>query len=233
MAYRWFDDRNKYSRPLVKKQPRPNGGLMVIEKTAVEVGEEPKCELDTELYESLAKSIGWGGATAAIRMETRPQRLYKFRQFLAENGICVFDEKRVREYMDAEVAKVNKGKRQMPQTATAMTWAMLPSTVYEDLKHWVWVPLGPRSATPAEQSVLTPRMFSVAFFTGSSAPTSYEKPIPIPVLMTAKTIKDEFPDATFEVTDIVNVPKPDPFLAVVYEGQRFIIERWDEPGFRM
>lgn len=64
-------------------------------------------------------------------------------------------------------------------------------------------------------------------------PNAYTKPIPLAVLLTMEKIVDAFPDARFEVTDITEMPKGDPFLRVhVSGGDWFIIERWDEPRFR-
>lgn len=192
---------------------------MVITKSEVEVGEKPQLEFNEAEYRELAKSIGWTGCDAAISMELRPLRLYEFRTFLAANGICVFDEKRVREYMDAQVEQVNK---KIPKRRDGM----------DGRKRWVWAPLDGAPEQPQQREVNT--WTSIMFMSVDLAgQTRYEKPIPLPVLMTAKTIKDQFPAATFEVTDITNVPRPDPFLSVLYEGERFIIERWDEPGFRM
>jgi len=64
---------------------------------------------------------------------------------------------------------------------------------------------------------------------------SYTRAIPAPVLLTIKSIKDAFRDARFCITDIEAIPDPDPFLQVHirHSAQMFIIERWDEPGFRM
>lgn len=64
---------------------------------------------------------------------------------------------------------------------------------------------------------------------------SYAKPIPEVVLMTIVKINECFPDAVFEVTDITARPKGDPFLRVriANTSDNFIIERWDEPKFRM
>lgn len=190
---------------------------MVITKSEVEVGDEPQLEFNEAEYRELAKSVGWTGCEAAISMELRPLRLYEFRKFLAVNGICVFDEKRVREYMDEQVAQVNK---KIPKRRDGL----------DGRKQWVWSPLDGQPEQAQSSNQWTTFMSIGADFVRVSR---YEKPIPLPVLMTAKTIKDQFPNATFEVTDITNVPRPDPFLSVLYEGERFIIERWDEPGFRM
>lgn len=61
----------------------------------------------------------------------------------------------------------------------------------------------------------------------------YTKPIPKAVLLTMMKIREAIPQAEFEVTDIQEMPKGDPFLRVGLHRQWFIIERWDEPGFRM
>jgi hypothetical protein len=62
----------------------------------------------------------------------------------------------------------------------------------------------------------------------------YPHAIPVVPLMAAKIIQDAFPEAQFFVTDY-EVQKPDPFLAVMLPDtpDLFVIERWDEPGFRM
>lgn len=62
----------------------------------------------------------------------------------------------------------------------------------------------------------------------------YTKPLPAAVLMTMATIREAFPNIWFQVTDIHDLPKGDPFLRCFLPGgDAFIIERWDEPGFRM
>lgn len=61
----------------------------------------------------------------------------------------------------------------------------------------------------------------------------YEEAIPAPVLMTAAKIRAVFPNTNFEITEIKLAPKGDPFMSVMHAGVRYIVERWDEPGFRM
>jgi len=62
----------------------------------------------------------------------------------------------------------------------------------------------------------------------------YAKPIPFPVLRTIDELRTKFPGATFWVSDEAQkvARSFDPFLLVRFHGQQFIIERWDEPGFR-
>jgi hypothetical protein len=73
---------------------------------------------------------------------------------------------------------------------------------------------------------------------GVTAPYSdmagtYRKPIPEAVLMVMAKIRDAYKDVRFEITDISDMPKPDPFLRASVDGNEwYIIERWDEPAFR-
>jgi hypothetical protein len=61
----------------------------------------------------------------------------------------------------------------------------------------------------------------------------YTKPIPYPVLLTIKAIRDAAPSARFYVSDEFTKERiPDPFLLVEVAGDQFVIERWDEPSFR-
>ena len=51
--------------------------------------------------------------------------------------------------------------------------------------------------------------------------------------MTVAKIREAFTEAEFYATDIIEVPAADPFLAVRFHDLFLVIERWDEPGFRM
>ena len=60
-----------------------------------------------------------------------------------------------------------------------------------------------------------------------------DKPIPMPVLMTMEKVVDRFGSSVeMSISEITKYP--DPFLSVHVPGseRRFVIERWDEPGFR-
>lgn len=69
---------------------------------------------------------------------------------------------------------------------------------------------------------------------GTVVNSVYLHAIPFACLLTVKKIADAFPDAQFLVSDY-EVQRPDPFLAVTLPDtpELFVIERWDEPGFRM
>lgn len=60
----------------------------------------------------------------------------------------------------------------------------------------------------------------------------YNKPIPMPVMLTIAQIESLYPAARFYVSDLRDVK--DPFLAATVDGSDtfFVIERWDEPTFR-
>jgi hypothetical protein len=119
--------------------------------------------------------------------------------------IQVFDSLKVWAYLDNEVAKLNE----KPHTYAHA---------------WRWV--GLRKSDVVEVSPYSNALVGVL---------PYSKPIPFPVLLTAEKLIDKFGTRVcLEVSDIYTVPKADPFLSVRATGspKRFIIERWDEPGFR-
>jgi hypothetical protein len=78
----------------------------------------------------------------------------------------------------------------------------------------------------------------------------YDRPVPLPVLTTALRIQEVFPDTRFFVSDGISQEEAeglrqrmrngrvewfkDPFLAAQLrrDGELFIVEKWDEPGFR-
>lgn len=91
---------------------------------------------------------------------------------------------------------------------------------------WRWVPLRKLQARAVKDG-------------GYSNEHFYENTVPVEVLMTVEKIFNHFGDqVVFEVTDVYSRPSrrsidADPFLAVrAPGGQRFILERWDEPGYR-
>jgi hypothetical protein len=79
------------------------------------------------------------------------------------------------------------------------------------------------------------------FSNGTRVPVLYTDPIPLPVLITMDKLVDKLGDSvTFHVGATVDISKLqparyDPFLAVSTnpgDGELYVIERWDEPGFR-
>lgn len=181
----------------------------------------PTLSKETQDYLALARSAGLTGVASAVenanKLKIEEVNRYNasagLRQFLAENGITVYAAESVRAYMDRITPK-------------GMNWL------------WVLATTGTAVKMPD--------------FRGMK-PRTYTKPIPDVVIMTIQKIRDAFPTSIFEVTDIVQMPKPDPFLRVglvddgMWSGwsdgietnvnfqtiESFIIERWDEPGFRM
>jgi len=146
---------------------------------------------DRDEYLQWAKKAGFDCAELAIDIASRASTSDQLRNFLSENGICVYDRQRVRRYMDS----------------------ITPSG-----SEWIWAPI-------AYRDPIAPWDIPTA---------AYRKAIPMPVLMTIAKIREAFPEAEFFVTDIRRLPKGDPFLSVRMPGEElFIIERWDEPGFRM
>ncbi len=126
-------------------------------------------------YKELCGQAGFHPYNALSRHGSENSKL-KFELFLAENGIGVYDDHKVTEYM----------RRICPP---GMTWDWLEVDRYTEL-------------------------------------------IPKPVILTMIKIHKEFISAQFMISRIVQDPKADPFLRVSYLGNHYIIERWDEPGYR-
>ena len=150
-------------------------------------------------YAKLALDAGFGGYYAVQRECEKQARLARFRAFLAENGICIYDFKKVRKYL-----------RRLCPSDRQQVWCGFDGNILDaDLTNDSWAK----------------RHYDRI--------GGYTKPIPEVPLMTLAKIRAEFPQAVGYVSDFLEVPKGDPFLAVMFEGAFFIIERWDEPGFRM
>jgi len=100
---------------------------------------------------------------------------------------------------------------------------------YMDKKgFWSWFRMRGR-----DQSRVIPRTDNKNTSMGRANGMYYPNAIPIPVLLTAERIVDKFGDSVgFYVAAIDK--HPDLFLGVFHyqTGEFFIVERWDEPGFR-
>lgn len=123
---------------------------------------------------------------------------------LASEMIPVYDYQKVAQYLENECRKASLSQPRTPWTTTLM---------------WCWKPV-------REQDRLENKSY---------APISsnlYQQALRLPVLLTMERIAEKLPEAKFFVSEIEAVL--DPFLAVTVEGagKLYVIERWDEPGFR-
>lgn len=97
-------------------------------------------------------------------------------------------------------------------------------TVYDHNKVWMYM----NSITPSGQ---TWRWYGVT--KAGDWGRAYTRIIPEAVLLTMIKIREAFLDVEFEVTDY-ETPRPDPFLRCrIPDSEWYIIEKWDEPRFRM
>lgn len=126
----------------------------------------------------------------------------KFRRFLSENGVCTYDRDAVHKYLKSICPKGHD-----------IMWRSLTS-----------------DAKMLDDDMRFRNLYNSLSFV-AYRPGVYKSIIPEPVLMTIEKIKSAFPDAEFYVSTF-DMPKEDPFLAVLYANHGWIIERWDEPGFR-
>lgn len=161
-------------------------------------------------YIAVAEAIGF-----------KPKHLVRerFRQTLAAAGLRCYDRKAVAAYLDHQWGRAR--------------WVRDDSGFNSRHRHipWCWRPLRDRDR------VETHLIFGVSEtdqLLSSVAP--YNKPVPLPVLLTVQRLLAAEPAARFYVSDqLKSHEQPanrDPFLMVVVGGEAFIVERWDEPSFR-
>jgi hypothetical protein len=212
-----------------KKEPVPANVEAMLSGGIVAIAEpEPKIEMplvatpldmswpDKELeleYSRVAQKLG---VNVLPRIDWR-----RLGDALAELMIPVYDLKAVNKYlMDkaAEAVKANGDRG----------WAQ-----------WFWIPMRESDVDQVRlESIRAAGQQNLGYHWNMGYdPTlvPYLKPIPLPVLLTAERIEERLPgEVSFFVSDIVSYP--DPFLGVQLKADRdktiFVVERWDEPGFR-
>lgn len=218
-----------YYEPSVNADPLMARPLGMLDVPAVDA-------LDPE-YMALADEAGWTGAAAMANdnaisiLKVRDRN--RMRKFLNDSFIQAYDITAVEAYMNALVAQ------------------------QKDIR-WVWFPLSGRQVfapgNTVVQSVvgqsgtwITTRSDSGQYQSFSIIPhaqgtefgtrpdggygENYVMPMPKRALEITALIRDEFPDATLDVTAVAPVVK-DPFLSVFYAGERIVVYHWDEPNFK-
>jgi len=190
--------------------PPAHSGVALLDapKPAPLFAHGPDPEL--EAHAALAKKLG-----VAVRPKLSAMRL---QDILAEEGMTCYDKKAVHAYMDSRAG-------QAPNTS------------------WFWFHALERHV---KQDVLLEVFHSshreyLRQIQGSILGSVYRDAIPLPVLLTIDKLMTRLGDevvpviaATFDLGKLRPAPA-DPFLAVLMRGEptpMFIIERWDEPGFR-
>jgi hypothetical protein len=124
--------------------------------------------------------------------------------FLSDEGICVYNLEHVEKYLDAKFGSTDRAM-------------------------WGWWGLRSRDVNAVVRS-------REGSYNGDTVRhLQYRQPVPLPVLLSVDKIVEKFPDLYFYVADKVEPSDfVDPFLAVTGAGLEFIvIERWNEPSFRM
>jgi hypothetical protein len=132
---------------------------------------------------------------------------YDLRLFLAEHGLSVYGTQKVFDYLTEKAGESNTA------------WKLYPlrqcdHDVYKRDDIWsdgIW----PKDRKNSQVD----RVYR-----------SHRSQIPFPVMLTIKSLIDEFGD---EVNFFVAAVADDPFLGVVLRNSNILfIERWDEPSFR-
>lgn len=164
-------------------------------------------------YRKLAAKLG----IATVPGDETVQR-HKLLAVLQRLGIAIYPINAVRKYMDEKCIPIDNS--------------------------WYWIPLRRRD----RGLVIKPNLhrkgigwMSRTLRLGGtvSGATTYNQELPSPVLMRINEVQEELPEAMFYVTDTrvqrASKRERDPFLGVTLPGlnELFVIERWDEPGFRI
>lgn len=181
-------------------------------------------EMETE-YNRVANKLG---VLARPRSDWR-----RLATALDELMIPVYDFDKVKAFLVKKAAEVAKQEAAAAVNGSA-AWGWFPLNAPAP----VVIDEGPHERALRELyasmntfgSSSPPRLVNGAFRTAA-----YTKRVPLPVLLTAEQIEDKLPgEVSFFVSDIERYP--DPFLGVCLksdpEKKMFVVERWDEPGFR-
>lgn len=159
----------------------------------------------TTIGDAEAIDAEYAALVAELGIHSGAVDLETFKALVPRAGLRVYNDEEVRQYLH--------GKYNVP---------------VGDLSRevlWGWRPLREIDRTPGTMIGFNGRI-------QRSAP-AYTKPIPLPVLLTVKTVRDACPSAKFFVSDEMQAERiPDPFLLVEIAEHQFVIERWDEPAFR-
>jgi hypothetical protein len=165
---------------------------------------------EAERYARTAEGLGASGlATALNSVLNAESSLDRFRTFLAENGCPVYDDKQVAEYLFQH-----------------RPWFRRP----------VWVPVNAGSKGVQYGYLIR---YNGARIRTANDMSLYARPIPEPVLIKMQTLKKYDYSIQFFVSDfargedVQRLMDRDPFLAVQQSTNWAVIERWDEPTFRM
>lgn len=136
----------------------------------------------------------------------------EFVEFLAAEGIPTYDADEVHKWLKAKSDK---------QTKRAGTHV-----------YYGWLPLRQADLNKAYTDGTSMASMGLLTQDGGLVKSVYSKPVPYPVLLTVEKLVNKFGNqVSFWVSEIAK--ELDPFLMVIApDGSRWIIERWDEPGFR-
>ena len=197
---------NAYAAPVVTDAPAAVAvaELPAIEKHSIDCAPHPDAE-----YVALATSLG-------IELPVFFQA--ELEKYFAANFIDVYPMEAVNKYMQAMLT------RESMKDASQRYY-------------WFWRPLRAVDVATCKLSrgrIAANSPVPIGGDVRGYEPDPYARPVPFPVLQTVKAISDTFGErVAFFVSDYAAV-KPDPFLMVSAPGcPGYVIERWDEPGFRV
>lgn len=184
----------------------------------------------------------YADAAAALGYAPEDLESLRFEAFCAENGIPTYDQGKVKAYLDTQYGGgfklVNRWNPESQFNRKAQKKIDIPMAT------WGWrpihnvqkIPASPLGAVTPNSASQSGQLIGVQRGDGGVWTRPYTKAIPAPVLLRARDIKSSFPDAVFVASDEfteADMPRiSDPFLGVIVGGKFYIVDKWDEPGFR-
>lgn len=167
--------------------------------------------------------------------------------FFRDRGTRLYDHAKVHAYLDYQYGKETAHEQQTGAHCGCCKHGRHVNKF--KAATWGWRPLRAVDKHPQPEGDGVMMMGEWGSYRGSTKNNAiwadwhiatYAKPLPLPVLLTAKEVVTAFPSAKCFISDDMSResyqaglrPVLDPFLLVVIEDERFIIERWDEPSYR-
>jgi len=165
---------------------------------------------DSKSYKELSEIAG-GVACIPKDNEARTE----FLRFLQEHEIVIYPYGQVYDFMDNLVTELNGG----PAFSGKLKRYFVGGKYCWILKH----------ATERDAKTTYP-----SYSKWEIRSVTYAKPIPEHALVKMATLRERYQDEVrFLVTDVEEIKNIDPFLIVVFQKEKFVIDKWDEPGFKL
>lgn len=197
--------------------------LSLFKKEKVVINEIEKIVVnEVEIIENMIVDIELGVEKEAVKQYKilcdeigfKPKVLEeeRFKEYLLENKIAVYDYKRVSSFLDD------------------LYGMSIQPSFGEGRRGWFWCKLLGADKDDSEAQLIDSGSLSGLVDSAGS----YQKAVPYHVLEVVKSIRIKFPEYIPYISEVVRLSrKPDPFLMYCFDSQRYVIKHWNEPNFKI